>query len=46
MEQMQKRIAHSIEIITGLRPAVKLVAPRTLQRSEGKAKRVIDKRIM
>jgi len=46
MEQMQKRLAHSIEGITGLRPAVKLVAPRTLQRSEGKAKRVIDKRIM
>jgi phenylacetate-CoA ligase len=46
MEQMQKRIAHAIEIITGLRPAVKLVAPRTLQRSEGKAKRVIDKRIL
>ena len=46
MEQMQKRLVHSIESITGLRPAVKLVAPRTLQRSEGKAKRVIDKRIM
>jgi phenylacetate-CoA ligase len=46
MEQMQKRIAHSIEGITGLHPAVKLVAPRTLQRSEGKAKRVIDKRIL
>jgi len=46
MEQMQKRIVHSIEGITGLHPAVKLVAPRTLQRSEGKAKRVIDKRIL
>ena len=46
MEQMQKRLAHSIEGITGLHPAVKLVAPRTLQRSEGKAKRVLDKRIM
>jgi phenylacetate-CoA ligase len=46
MEQMQKRIAHSIEGITGLHPAVKLVASRTLQRSEGKAKRVIDKRIL
>jgi phenylacetate-CoA ligase len=46
MEQMQKRIAHSIEGITGLHPGVKLVAPRTLQRSEGKAKRVIDKRIL
>jgi phenylacetate-CoA ligase len=46
LEQMQKRLAHSIESITGLRPALKLVAPRTIQRSEGKAKRVIDKRIM
>jgi phenylacetate-CoA ligase len=46
MEQMQARLAHSIESITGLRPALKLVAPRTIQRSEGKAKRVIDKRIM
>jgi phenylacetate-CoA ligase len=46
MEQMQKRLAHSIEGITGLHPAVKLVAPRTLQRSEGKARRVLDKRIM
>ncbi|MGA3269151.1 MAG: phenylacetate--CoA ligase [Verrucomicrobiota bacterium] len=46
LEQMQKRLAHSIESITGLRPAVKLVAPRTLQRSEGKAKRVIDNRMI
>jgi phenylacetate-CoA ligase len=46
MEQMQKQLAHSIEGLTGLHPAVKLVAPRTLQRSEGKAKRVIDKRIL
>jgi phenylacetate-CoA ligase len=46
MEQMQKKLAHSIEGLTGLHPAVKLVAPRTLQRSEGKAKRVIDKRIL
>jgi phenylacetate-CoA ligase len=46
LEQMQARLAQSIESITGLRPALKLVAPRTLQRSEGKAKRVIDKRIL
>jgi len=46
LEQLQSRLAHSIETITGLRPAVKLVAPRTLQRSEGKAKRVLDKRIL
>jgi len=44
LELLQKRLAHSIETVTGLRPAVKLVAPRTIQRSEGKAKRVVDKR--
>jgi phenylacetate-CoA ligase len=46
LEQLQKQLAHSIEGITGLHPALKLVAPRTIQRSEGKAKRVIDKRIL
>jgi phenylacetate-CoA ligase len=46
LEQLQKQLAHSIEGITGLRPALKLVAPRTIQRSEGKARRVIDKRIL
>ncbi|MGC8744435.1 MAG: phenylacetate--CoA ligase family protein [Verrucomicrobiia bacterium] len=44
MEQLQAKLAHSIESVTGIRAEVKLVAPRTLQRSEGKAKRVIDKR--
>lgn len=44
MEQLQRKLEHSIETITGLRAQVKLVAPKTLQRSEGKAKRVIDKR--
>ena len=46
MEQLQSRLAHSIESMTGLHPALKLVAPRTLQRSEGKAKRVIDLRAL
>jgi len=46
MEQLQARISHSIEIVTGLHAEVRLVAPRTLQRSEGKAKRVQDKRKM
>jgi phenylacetate-CoA ligase len=44
MEQLQARISHSIESVTGLHAEVRLVAPRTIQRSEGKAKRVIDKR--
>ena len=46
MEQLQHKISHSIETLTGLHADVRLVAPRTLQRSEGKAKRVLDKRKM
>ena len=46
MEQLQAKISHSIEHVTGLHAEVRLVAPRTLQRSEGKAKRVLDKRKM
>jgi len=46
LEQLRKRLGHAIEGVTGLRPELKLVAPRTLQRSEGKAKRVLDKRIL
>jgi phenylacetate-CoA ligase len=44
LEELQNKLVHSIETITGLRVAVRLVAPHTIQRSEGKAKRVIDKR--
>lgn len=46
LEQLQARLAHSIESVTGLHPVLKLVAPRTIQRSEGKARRVIDKRLL
>jgi phenylacetate-CoA ligase len=44
LEELQKKIVHSIESITGIRVTVRLVAPKTIQRSEGKAKRVFDKR--
>ena len=44
MEEMQKKLSSAIEHTIGLRVRVKLVAPQTIQRSEGKAKRVIDKR--
>ena len=44
MEEMQKKLASAIEHTIGLRVKVKLVAPQTIQRSEGKAKRVIDQR--
>lgn len=46
MEQLTAKISASIETITGIRADIRLVAPRTLQRSEGKAKRVTDKRKM
>jgi phenylacetate-CoA ligase len=44
LEGLQHRLANAIEHTIGLRAAVRLVAPHTLQRSEGKAKRVTDKR--
>ncbi len=44
LEGLQAKLTHSIETVTGLHADVRLVAPRTLQRSEGKARRVVDKR--
>ena len=44
LEQLQARLAKSIESATGLRPRVRLIQPHSIQRSEGKAKRVIDQR--
>ncbi len=41
---MQKKIADRMQSVIGLRPTVKLVEPRSIERSQGKAKRVIDKR--
>jgi phenylacetate-CoA ligase len=46
LETVQGRISLSIETLTGLRMKVRLVQPQTIQRSEGKAKRVIDQRKM
>ncbi len=44
MESLHHQLAHSLDRTLGLRVQVTLVAPHTLQRSEGKAKRVIDRR--
>lgn len=43
-QNLTKKIQHNIESATGLGVTVKLVEPKTIERSEGKAKRVIDKR--
>ncbi len=45
LAKMADKIAHKIQSVCGITPDVKLVAPNTIQRSEGKAKRVLDKRV-
>ena len=44
MDALRKKIQTSISNITGIRMTVKIVEPNSIPRSEGKAKRVIDKR--
>ncbi|MDR3709767.1 MAG: phenylacetate--CoA ligase [Capsulimonadaceae bacterium] len=44
MENLAKKLDHELERTIGLRAAVRLVRPNTLERSEGKAKRVDDRR--
>ncbi|MCS7150672.1 MAG: phenylacetate--CoA ligase [Caldimicrobium sp.] len=44
MEGLKKKLEKRIEETVGIRVAVTLVEPKSLPRSEGKAKRVIDKR--
>ena len=46
METLHGKISRSIEHITGLRMNVRLVEPQTIERSQGKAKRVVDRRNM
>ena len=43
---MEKRITKDIKDYLGVTAKVKLVEPKSLQRFEGKAQRVIDKRII
>jgi len=44
LEDIEKKIRKEIEGTLGISAKVKLVEPKTIERSEGKAKRVIDKR--
>ena len=41
---MEKSLANAMRNMIGIGPSVHLVAPKTITRSEGKAKRVIDER--
>lgn len=42
----ERKIQERLKAATGLSPRVRMVPPKTIERSEGKAKRVIDKRAM
>jgi phenylacetate-CoA ligase len=44
LEEFQQKIAKEINGALGLSAKVKLVEPKSIERSMGKAKRVIDKR--
>lgn len=44
LEQIEGRIKREIESTLGISAKIRLVEPKTIERSEGKAKRVIDKR--
>ena len=44
IENVRKYITDQIKSVVGIASKVKLVAPKSIPRSEGKAKRVIDKR--
>lgn len=44
MEQLEKKITSQIESLLGISVKVTLVEPKKIARSEGKAKRIIDKR--
>ena len=44
LEQLEKNIRSKLKVVLGLDATIRLVAPRSLQRFEGKAKRVNDLR--
>ena len=46
MERLKKRIHDELRSELGISAHIKLVEPRSIERSEGKAKRIIDKRML
>jgi len=44
LESLEKRLEHDIKDFLGVTAKVKLVEPKSIKRSEGKAQRVIDRR--
>jgi len=46
LEELQDRLVRELDNVLGIRAEVRLVEPHTIQRSEGKARRLIDRRHM
>lgn len=46
MLDLKKRLGSRLQSVLGLNADIKLVEPRSIERSEGKARRVIDKRVL
>jgi phenylacetate-CoA ligase len=44
LEALEKKVAAELQSALGISVKVKLVEPKTIARSEGKAKRVVDRR--
>ena len=44
LEELKKHLMASLERVLNIRADVRLVAPRTIKRSEGKVKRLVDLR--
>jgi phenylacetate-CoA ligase len=44
LEQLNEKLIDALDHVLGIRAKVTLVEPHSIQRSEGKAKRVIDRR--
>lgn len=44
LEQLEERVRAEISSVLGISARIKLVEPRTITRTEGKAKRVVDRR--
>jgi len=41
---LERRIEHELRLALGIQAVVRLVNPKSIERSEGKAKRIVDRR--
>jgi phenylacetate-CoA ligase len=46
MIALKKKVTNHIQNVIGLKPNIRIVEPRSMERSQGKAKHVVDKRVL